>query len=79
MASARVHLGTLSVLILLQLLIRSPITLRLTFDFDPSPNLLSSIVLSIFFVSVLGNSGSVHYYYQANSTADKFISVAVGK
>ncbi|AGF70707.1 p12 [Rose yellow leaf virus] len=54
---------------------------HLNFEVDlrlAPPNLLVAIVLCIFFSSVLSNGNSVSYYYQANSTSDKFITVSVG-
>ncbi|AHZ59465.1 putative movement protein 2 [Elderberry latent virus] len=79
MASAREHILTLLVLCLSLLLIKSHFTLpsisRPSFD---SPNLLVSIVLGLFFASVLTPGNYVYSYYSANSTSDKYISVAVG-
>ncbi|AAT69551.2 putative movement protein 2 [Pelargonium chlorotic ring pattern virus] len=80
MESAK-HLTAIS-LVLISLLWLKLSTSRCTLTFDwglASPNLLLFITFNFFLVSVFSVGDRYSYYYQANSTADKFISVAVGK
>ncbi|AXN91186.1 MP2, partial [Jasmine mosaic-associated virus 2] len=73
------HLLLLSVLILLLLLKPLHLPSICTFDLRLAPpNPLISVVLSIFFSSVLVPVQVVNYSYLSTSTSDKFITVAVG-
>ncbi|AHZ59475.1 putative movement protein 2 [Pelargonium ringspot virus] len=79
MASPKVPIQVLLVLFSLLWLKRWSLSLlsisKPSFD---NPSLCISIVLGLFFASVLTPGNYSYYYYSANSTSDKFISVAVG-